>query len=1410
MNKNHILFFLFCFITFPPKIFALSFGESPEFRSPWVYHINIEQGLPGNWVRSILQDENGIMWFGTWNGLASWDGVKIKTYRKEDGIKDLNSNMVTFLSEDPLGNIWIGTAGSFIHIYDIKLERIFPLEAVNDSINPFETAHCVFFSDNHAWIGTNFGLVQFNFIEKTVNIHKNEYLLNRNQSQRINKITKGPDGNLWLATPHGLHFYSINNYKFIQPNIQNSSAPQFPHIPTSFYTDEHGRMWLGAKQGFFLYDEAENKFFSINSKKTDEKSQDEIEILAITGDGNGNLFIGTSNSGMKVFNFNSARFFDIPNDISKNHTLNSNSVHSLYYDKSGILWIGTYNGGVNYFKSSHNRFYHITASENGLTNPYVLDLQEDNHGNIWIGTENGLTRYSNDFNEYANFLDDDSNIKYVIRKVTTTINNEIWLSIHNQGLTKFNPETGKTGIIYSFRNDQTMLDNIIMLKEIEEDVLLVGANNGFRVFNTQTGKDYSLEEFYNLDSFEINFGRSIFQKKGSNDILITYANQIVLFNVHDQTLKKVFSKSDAEKPIGTFIISIYDKAGNIWTGTPDGIYLISKDSVINKVDLSNLELTSHSIVNIFEDNLGNIWFTTINELVKIPYEQIELRTISFQTFNHFDGLQRAEFKEGANFLSESGRIYIGGNNGFNYFNPHEIDINKTIPEVIFTSLRINNQIVTPEEEGSVLNESVKRTKSIRLDHTRTHISVSFTCTNYLIPEKNQYAYKLEGLDNNWQYIGNKTDVNFFKPPPGSYTLWVKASNNDGIWNETGTPLRITVLPPWWQSKPFYLTLLLFLIFGFIFYYRLKTRSINQRNKLLEARVLEKTSELIQLNEQLKLQNIKIIEQKNHVEELAEKIHEKDEQKLRFFTNISHEFRTPLSLIIDPIDNLLNTAPDSQRSQLLLIKRNANRLLNLIDQCIDLRKIDQKMLQLKITKYDLNQLIAEIAEMFASKAKEEGIQIVINKSQQQLKSYFDKDKMEKVIINLISNAIKNSRSGGFVAIDLDFMKEKNEVFACIAVKDNGVGISENDLPYIFERFYSGSNKNNEKNKGYGIGLTFCKELIQLHKGTIDVISSEGQGATFRIQIPVSKDSYDETQISEGQAQVTADFELITDYQIFKKEGAEYLSETEILKTNFISNNSLPVILIIEDHKELRRHLIAGLYELGNIYEADNGLTGWELCKAIIPDIVISDIMMPGMDGVTLCEKIKNEDPTNHIPVILLTAKSGLESELDGVTKGADDYITKPFNMSILKAKIYNVISLKSKLKEKLTQNSILDMSQLSDSSTDEKYLKYLTRIVQENMQDTGFSVEQLGRVVNMDRFQLYRKILAITGMSPSKYITRIRLSSALERLKKRNASVSEVAYDVGFNSPSYFARCFREAFGVQPSRYSELLEKREYL
>jgi signal transduction histidine kinase/DNA-binding response OmpR family regulator len=828
------------------------------------------------------------------------------------------------------------------------------------------------------------------------------------------------------------------------------------------------------------------------------------------------------------------------------------------------------------------------------------------------------------------------------------------------------------------------------------------------------------------------------------------------------------------------VISIYqDNSGNFWIGTDAG-GLSKFDSKSEKFVHFNEEdgLPDNSIKGILGDDEGNLWLSTSNGLSKF-----NPKTVTFKNYSTTDGLQSNFFQGGAYFKNKKGEMFFGGDNGFNSFYPDSIKENVRIPPIVITDFRLFNNSVPvgldTTTNRTILKKSITETKEIELSYKDFIISFEFAALDFHTPEKNKYAYILKGFDKEWNYTdANKRFATYTNLDPGEYTFKVKGSNNDGIWNETGASIKLIITPPWWSAWWAYSV---YFLFGLGLLYSLRRYELNRT----------------QLKNQVKLDEVKLKERE-----------ETDKMKSRFFANISHEFRTPLTLILGPTEKVLSESKDNEtKKQLSIVKRSANRLLGLINQLLDLSKLEAGKLELKASKTNIVPFIKGLTMSFESMAERKDITLKIKSSSDEIELYFDKEKMTKIMTNLLSNAFKFTPEGGQITVALSLIpspsgrgmsKGQGEGEVRITVLDTGVGISEEELSKLFDRFYQVDSSQTREHEGTGIGLALTKELVELHHGTISVDSKLGSWTEFTVTLPLGEKHLNDEEIVEEPV-------ILSGAKNFTEPVIDDFVKTDSSSQAPQNDNTLDedknIVLVVEDNYDVREFIKDALGNEFQIEEAQNGEQGVRKAEQVIPDLIISDVMMPKMDGNELTKRLKNDEKTSHIPIILLTAKSEQQSKLEGLETGADDYLTKPFDTKELRVRINNLISIRKKLQEKYSKGDFIPVKKIEGkklSDLDERFMSKVMEVIESHISEEEFSIEEFDREIGMGRVQLYRKVKALTGKSPSRYIRSIRLNRAKNMIEEKKGNISEIAYSVGFSSPQYFTRCFKEEFGFPPS------------
>jgi signal transduction histidine kinase/DNA-binding response OmpR family regulator len=829
-----------------------------------------------------------------------------------------------------------------------------------------------------------------------------------------------------------------------------------------------------------------------------------------------------------------------------------------------------------------------------------------------------------------------------------------------------------------------------------------------------------------------------------------------------------YNPNDSSSLSSNLINAIYeDSRHTLWIGTWAGLNRFNPLTGTFKAYRKEDGLADNVVYGIIEDEDGNFWVSTNQGISK--FDPVH---ISFENYNTADGLQAQEFIRGSFLKSRSGELFFGGVNGFNSFFPKAILSNPNIPPVYVTNFWIYNELMKPGAPNSPLKSNITETESIVLPYTQNEFTFEFAALNYSQAFKNRYSYYLEGYDKAWHDAGSQRRASYAKVPPGVYTFRVKASNNDGIWNESGTALKIIVRPPWWKTSWAYCAYTILAVALFLWY---RQNLINRER----------------LKNDLKLEHLELT-----------KMQEMDKLKSTFFTNISHEFRTPLTLILSPIkDMLAGDFKGDVKKQYQMVIRNGERLLRLINQLLDLSKLGAGSMKLKVVRLDIIQFLKPIVSAFESYAERSHIKFLFEYPVAPLWVYIDPDKFEKIITNLLSNAFKFTREGEIklsvkIVSEPDSPKLDVNEFLEIAVTDSGAGIPQEFLSSIFDHFYQVAHHSNSE--GTGIGLSLTKELVELHKGKITVVSTQGKGSTFSVQLLLGKDHFKESEIDESDGPIFEHQKFVAGIDLSRP-----LTTTEDQE----GHETLPKLLIVEDNQDMRSYIAQSLQSHFSIVEAKDGKEGIKKGLEVIPDLIISDVMMPEMDGVALCKAFKTNIYTSHIPLILLTAKADLESRIEGLETGADEYLSKPFNSVELQIRARNLIRSREILRERYTASKklILEPKEISITSLDEKFLKNIIQVIEENMSDSSFRVETLAKQLEMDQMAMYRKIKALTGQTAVEFLRTLRLKRAAQLLRQQKLTVSEVTYLVGFNDLQYFRTCFRKLFGVSPSEYMSSID-----
>ncbi|WP_256011893.1 hybrid sensor histidine kinase/response regulator transcription factor [Desertivirga xinjiangensis] len=1395
---NHFIFktgFLLYFFWF-----WVGFGVDAQEQTIAFTSLSSKNGLSSNTINAILKDHYGFIWFATDDGLNKFDGTTFTVYRHDPGDSaSIESNQITSLYEDKSGNLWIGTNGGSLSIYNRKKDNFANLKFNSGDRRLNSTINAIV-SDAYGkvWVAHYGGLSiidpkRSSLFTFPIDPGNNDKL----PTKVILSLFEDRQRQMWIGTNKGLLRFDRKTRKFIRYNHDSENSFSLGGDGVKAITqDASGTLWVGTTKGLNMILPSGKDFKSLIQTSGLPSALSNKNIFALAFDNEGRLWIGTE-KGLYLLNRKSGEVTElVPNKRNK-HSLTSQSIRCIYLDTvSGIYWLGTYQGGIN----KHDRnlsLFHSKSSDpfdaRGLPAAIVTSFAEKNNNETYIGTDGGglslFDRRTGLFNHIPIPMSDKSSKDLSVHALEMTRGKKLWIGTYGDGLFLYNTVSSKFTQFKMSSGPASLNHNeVFCIKEDRSGNVWVGTNGGgLNVYNPEANAFVKYHGDFKKESpfyLPINgYIRAITEDKAGNIWIGSHGAGIAMY---DRLSKKfthyVSYNSKLTNNIALSLLS--DKNNNIWVGTNGGGLCLFNKKTKQFIAFTEKDGLSNSVVHkIIEDGENKLWLSTNTGI-----SSFDLLTRKFTNYSYYNGVQNSNFVRGAGLRLADGEIFFGGLEGFNYFKPSDLRKNKNIPPVLFTDLKVANRSITPLD-SSVLESHISVASEINLDY-KQNFSLSFIGLSYTAPQQNQYSYKLEGFDKDWSYPSTYRTASYTNLDPGEYVFRVKASNNNGIWNNEGASIKIIVKPPFWRTIYAYLFYFISII-GLLSYFRYRTlKKLETRFALEQERTLAK-QELEQERKE------------------ADRIHELDNLKIKFLTNLSHEFRTPISLIMGPVDNLLSTENNEKRvSQLHMVKRNARRLLNLVNQLLDFRKMEEHELRLNLVEGDVVSFIKEVADSFRDLSERKKISFSISSKVQCLFTKFDHDKIERILFNLLSNAFKFTMENGEISLEVDKFEKADDVantWVTIKVTDTGIGISEDKKEKIFERFFQNSTTVSILNQGTGIGLAITKEFVKMHGGTIEVESEPEKGASFTITLPfVPVDVLKEVTVGGSESSKESEWTFETEIEPLAEASNDY----EYYSSGSIVTNRMdvPSILLVEDNDDFRFYLKDNLKFYYKVYEAANGKEGWQKALANHPQLIVSDINMPVMDGIQLARKIKFDKRTSHIPVILLTALTAEEEQLKGLETGANDYMTKPFNFEILNAKIKNLLVLNRTLKDTYTRQIKAFVPEIEVESEDAKLLNKVLLYIEKNINDPKLSVEDLSKHVGMSRSSLYNKIMEVTGQSPVEYIRNVKLDKAAILLEKSDMNVAQVGYVVGFATPNYFAKSFKAKFNMLPSEFVQLKRK----
>ena len=1355
-------------------------------------HLTIADGLSQNAVYAIVQDNSGFLWFGTGDGLNRYDGYDFTVFRHIPfDSTSLSSSSITALFVDREGTLWIGTHNGGLNRYDREQARFHrypagathPITAImedqrgdlwiagnrgglhrlrRDEVGTTRPTFDSFVHDPAAphslssnrlgdvlvdrqgtvWVASQGGLDQFvpgsdehpsgHFIRHPLNLD----VPVGQEDVGATALLEDRKGRLWVGSASGVSLFRRDTKQFVHYRHRYHTNRYGWGTATDLLADRTGRLWIPTYAALILFDPASGQFSYLQHDPLAPQSLSNNSTTAIVQDRSEVVWVGTNGLGLNVYDPKADRFRTVRPPLGRSSRIAGFSVYTLFEDRDRQLWI---DAGVLYrwdpdtgiftsFETTADRWY-------DFGNTPIWSLVQAPNGDLWAGTERGLYRYTPATGRYRRYAHAPENPEGLPEPVVYGVyrgrNGALWTVTRNYLSRLADPATGR---FTHYRYTDAPAATLWMFPSPHQDArgtFWLASRQGLIRIHPESG--------------------AVRRYRHDPDRPESLSHDVV---------RTIFP--DPRRPEAV-----------LWIGTAGGglnRFEVESERFTHVTEADGLP--NNVVYGILPDDDGRLWLSTNRGLARFDPE-----TGAVKNYDVDDGLQSNEFNSGAYFRSESGTLFFGGLYGFNFFEPSAVTDNPHVPPVVLTGISLSNHPLSPGDTTALLEKDVVETEALTLSYRDNVITFTFAALDFSAPDNNRYAYLMEGFNDAWVNAGTANTATYTNLPPGQYTFRVKGSNNDGVWNETGTALALTITPPWWQTRWAYGTYAMIVIAGIFVADRVQRRRLIRREReharLREAEIHTAAAE----RQSATLQHL-------------------DEMRARFFANVSHEFRTPLTLTIGPLDDLRRGAygplPDPARKQVDLARRNARSVLDLINELLDLSKIEAGKMTLRLQQADLAAFLRRVAATYESLAERQQVTFRCDVPEAPVMIAFDPDQLERVLANLLTNAFKFTPESGSVRLSLhDDDADPDTVV--VRLRDTGPGIPADEINRIFDRFYQVSESSSRLQPGTGIGLALAWELVQLHRGTLQVESEEGFGSTFVMHLP--REHPDRT-VSAADASTSLD-------RSPREEAAPAPRDAPVDASPATAPApDRPTVLVVEDNAEMRAYIGGHLSERYRVVEAANGRKGLSVAQRTRPDLVVSDVMMPGMDGYALCKALKQDPALDYVPVLLLTAKAESQDRLDGLAEGADAYLLKPFDLRELFAQIDNLLNSRKRLQERFGKTlPELHASEITIPSTDAAFLEHVRLVIEARLGSEDFSVEALADEVGLSRVHLYRRLRALIDRSPSELIRSIRLERAAQLLAQNAGAISEVAYGVGFKSVSHFSRVFREQYGQSPTEYA---------
>lgn len=1371
MARKIVILFYICFTFINAQIV--------EFRN-----FTVSDGLSNNKVNCLIQDKQGYLWFGTEDGLNRFDGYEFKVFRPSSGINSISSKNIWSLFEDDDGNIWIGTKSGDINKFDISTRKFSNWKIEELELNDNSITAIYVDKDKNVWVGTyKKGLFKFNSKgERIGHWEYNPENQNGISNNYITSIVEDQNRILWIGTYFGLNEFDPRKpdkgfIKYFFPDKSHNNNLIW-ELKRSKLNQNH--LWICKASGLSTFNINTKEFSTVNfpAEKGIQFSESAGDVVESTEYDNSILYVATY-GGLVRIDKQSGIIKRFLHDANNPESIVSNQINKMIMDKSGVLWFATENGisslsiKYNFFPSNIN----LSFKNPRVLNSEVRAIVNNENENIFVGTSKGLYDFNlKTYSESKISEVGELNIWSLLKD-----NDQLWIGTYGQGLYNYNVKSKRlTKINIRYPLSQTQSYNFIKcIQSDKKGNLYIGTWGAGLIRLDKKTKDL---QFWRSN-------KNVKESISFNDIwsiIIDKTGRIWIgtngggLNYFDPRTNRFFAlntenslshlKSNSIYYLSESVESSSDENGNtvLWICHDYGLTkLVLKNTnkfselkdliVSSKTYNAEKGLSSEVVKSLIENDRGEIWISTSNGVFIYDHS-----TDKFNQIPYYLERKNSDYSEGALLNYDNSFFLFGSVQGLKIFIPSDIKLSQYKPNVIISDFQLFNKSVfdNPELIASIFSDG-----ELTLSYDQNVFSFSFTSTDFNNPASIKYAYMMKGFDKDWNFSDQRRLVSYTNLNPGKYEFLVKATNSDGVWNQVPTSLKLTINPPWWRTPWAYSIFITLFLIGI---YTIRRLEVNKAKLLNELKMKEFETE---------------------------KLREVEAMKTRFFANISHELRTPLMLIKGPIDELLNKKSNANVADLAeLASRNSEKLKSLIDQLLELTQLESAKIQVKAVYENIVEFSKNILRSFKNLAEQKQIELSFESEEEEIIAWFDKDILEKILNNILSNAFKFTNVHGKIGIQISCQKSNVNPKAIIRIFDTGIGIDEKDINKVFDRYYQSTEQIRKNYAGFGIGLSLVKELIDLHKWEINLFSEKSKGTEFLISIPLN-DYLDKTQKFKEET-LSHSSEKIAD-PIIKGE------EIEDPKTDDESGKF--TLMIVEDSEDVRFYLSSLLKNQYKLITAENGLDAINKSLELLPDLIISDIMMPEMDGLEFCQRIKNDWRTSHIPVILLTARTTIEDKIEGLETGADDYIYKPFNSSELYARIKNLISQRIMLKKKFSKSLELKPENLTDSNADMEFINRAIEVAEKNIYNLNFNADKFAEEMFLSRSQLYRKLKSLVNQSPGEFIRTVKLKKAAKLLVEKKLSVTQIALEIGFSSPSHFTKAFKQMFDCLPS---EFINKRE--